>query len=59
MNIAVSVNQDPSNANLKLKLTEKYLETLTSIYHEARLIQIPKGASEITNAIAVGVALLG
>lgn len=38
INIASSVDENSSNANLKLKLTEKYLETLNKIYNEARLI---------------------
>jgi hypothetical protein len=59
MSIAQSVIQDPMNVNLKLKLTEKYLESLSEIYTKSKILQIPKGASELTNAIAVGAHLLG
>lgn len=44
--ISSAVRNDPSGANLKLKMTERYLDQMSNIMEKSKIIMLPKGNGE-------------
>lgn len=49
--VAQAINADPGNQALKLKLTERYIESMSNILAKSNIVMMPPGGGSLNSTI--------